>query len=190
MLITDKLAGLYGWSSAAALGKQIRIDSSRFTVVGVLKDFHPVTVFEPAPYIAMRLSRENQYRYLLIRARPRDLAAVHEKVRAAWKALYPPKPFNAFYQNEVKEMAYETTASIATVFSWFGLVSILLTATGLFAIAALLGCLAGLALTRLLIDMIFKINSGVGLDSLVWAVLLLFIIAAFTSGIKVWEAIS
>jgi hypothetical protein len=44
-------------------------------------------------------------------------------------------------------------------------------------------------MTRLLINMIFKINSGVGLDSLVWAILLLFTIAAVTSGIKVWEAI-
>jgi putative ABC transport system permease protein len=156
------------------------------------------------------------------------LAVVHEKVHTAWKSLYPLKPFNAFYQNQVKAMAYETTASIATIFSWFGIVSILLMATGLFAlvslaalkkmkeialrkvmgaapkdilvlinksfflifiISALLGCLAGLALSRLLIDMIFKINSGVGLDSLLWAVLLLFTIAAVTSGIKVWEAV-
>ncbi|HXB32696.1 MAG TPA: ABC transporter permease [Puia sp.] len=228
LLITEKLAGLYGWSNATALGKQIRIDSSHFTVIGILKDFHPVTVFEPAPNVAMRLSRENQYRYLLISARPSDLAVVHEKVHTAWKSLYPLKPFNAFYQNQVKAMAYETTASIATIFSWFGIVSILLMATGLFAlvslaalkkmkeialrkvmgaapkdilvlinksfflifiISALLGCLAGLALSRLLIDMIFKINSGVGLDSLLWAVLLLFTIAAVTSGIKVWEAV-
>jgi hypothetical protein len=37
--------------------------------------------------------------------------------------------------------------------------------------------------------MIFRINSGVGLDSLLWAVIVLFVIAAVTSGIKVWEAI-
>jgi putative ABC transport system permease protein len=58
-----------------------------------------------------------------------------------------------------------------------------------FAVSAGLGSLAGLALTRMLIDMIFKINSGVGLDSLLWAVIVLFLIAAVTSGIKVWEAV-
>jgi len=228
LLITEKLAGLYGWTNSAALGKQITIDNSRLTVVGILKDFHPVTVFEPAPFVAMRFSKENQYHYLLIRARPSNLSAVYEKVRAAWKVQYPLKPFNAFYQNQVKQMAYETNASIATIFSWFGILSVLLTATALFAlvslttlkkmkeialrrvagaapkhililinksfflifvIAALLGCLAGLAMTRLLINAIFKINAGVGLDSLVWAMLTLLTIAAVTSGIKVWEAI-
>jgi hypothetical protein len=41
----------------------------------------------------------------------------------------------------------------------------------------------------MLINMIFKINSGVGLDSLLWAVIVLFLIAAVTSGIKVREAV-
>jgi putative ABC transport system permease protein len=228
LLITEKTASLYGWNASAALGKHIRIDSSNFTVIGILKDFHAATLFEPTPPIAMRLGRENRFHYLLISARPKDLAAVHEKVRAVWKATYPLKPFNAFYQNQVKEQAYEITASTATIFLWFGIVSILLTATGLFAlvslttlkkmreialrkvvgagpghilllinkgyflvfiVSALLGCLAGLAMTRMLINSIFKINSGVGLDSLVWAVILLFLIAAVTSGIKVWEAV-
>lgn len=228
LLITEKTAALYGWSAGTALGKHITIDSSRFTVTGVLKDVHAATLFEPTPPIALRLGRERRFHYLLISARPRDLAAVHEKVRAVWKALYPLKPFNAFYENQIKEEAYETTASIATIFLWFTIVSILLTATGLFAlvslttlkkmkeialrkvvgakpghilllinknfilifsVSALFGSLAGLAMTRMLIDMIFKINSGVGLDSLLLSVLLLFLIAAVTSGIKVWEAV-
>ena len=228
LLITEKTAALYGWSAATALGKQMRIDSARFTVTGVLKDFHAATLFEPTPPIAIRLGRESRFHYLLISAGPKDLAAVHEKVRLVWKSLFPLKPFNAFYQNQVKEQAYEINASTATIFGWFGIVSILLTATGLFAlislttmkkmkeialrkvvgatprhilvlinksyvlilaVSALLGSLAGLALTRMLINMIFKINSGVGLDSLLWAVIVLFLIAAVTSGIKVWEAV-
>jgi ABC-type antimicrobial peptide transport system permease subunit len=228
MLITEKTAADFGWDPSTALGKHILIDSSSYTVTGVLKDLHAATLFEPTPPIAIRLGRENRFHFLLIKARPKDLATVYEKVRATWKSLYPLKPFNAFYQNQVKEEAYQTTASIATIFGWFGIISILLTATGLFAlvslttlkkmkeialrkvvgagpwnilllinksyilvfvVSALLGCLAGLALTRMLINMIFRINSGVGLDSLLWAVIVLFVIAAITSGIKVWEAI-
>lgn len=228
LLITEKTAALYGWSASTALGKQVRIDSAQLTVTGVLKDFHAATLFEPTPPIAIRLGRESRFHYLLISARPKDLAAVHEQVRSAWKSLFPLKPFNAFYQNQVKEQAYEINASTATIFGWFGIVSILLTATGLFAlislttmkkmkeialrkvvgasprhilvlinksyvlilaVSALLGSLAGLALTRMLINMIFKINSGVGLDSLLWAVIVLFLIAAVTSGVKVWEAV-
>jgi putative ABC transport system permease protein len=228
LLITEKTAALYGWNASNALGKYIRIDSTRFTVRGVLKDLHAATLFEPTPRIAIRLGHESRFHYLLINARPKDLAAIYDKTRTIWKSLYPLKPFNAFYQNKVKEEAYEVTASTATIFLWFGIVSILLTATGLFALVSLttlkkmkeialrkvvgasprhilllinksyflifgvssvLGCIAGLALTRTLIDMIFKINSGVSPDCLLWSVAVLFLIAAVTSGIKVWEAI-
>ena len=228
LLITEKMAGTYSWTPAQALGKRIKIDSTNFTVVGVLKDFHSDVLFVPLEPVALKLAKENKFQYLIVQAKPKDLTAVFSEVKTALGSLYPTKPFNGFYQNRVKAEAYEVTNSIATIFLWFGLVSILLTATGLFAlvsltalkkmkeialrkvvgasprhilvlinksyvlilaVSALLGSLAGLALTRTLINMIFKINSGVGLDSLLWAVIVLFLIAAVTSGIKVWEAV-
>ena len=119
-------------------------------------------------------------------------------------------------------------ANLSKIFSWFAIVSILLTATGLFAlvsltalkkmkeialrkvvgasphhilvlinkgyfwvfiVAAILGCYGGWALTKLLLDMIFTINIGVGTGSVIWSVVVLFIIAAVTSGIKVLQAV-
>jgi ABC-type antimicrobial peptide transport system permease subunit len=59
----------------------------------------------------------------------------------------------------------------------------------IFIVSALLGCCAGLALTRLLLDLIFTINVGVSIGSLIWSVIVLFIIVAVTSGIKVWQAV-
>jgi ABC-type antimicrobial peptide transport system permease subunit len=153
---------------------------------------------------------------------------VNEKVRAAWKRLFPLKPFNGFFQNQLKADVYKVNDSVAQIFLWFGVISILLTATGLFAlvsltalkkmkeialrkvvgaaprhivvlinkgyfwifiVASFVGCYVGLSLTRLLMDMIFKINVGVSVGSLIWAVLVLFVIAAVTSGIKVWQAV-
>lgn len=138
------------------------------------------------------------------------------------------KPFTGFYQNEIKQEAYQVTNSIAKIFFWFAIISILLTATGLFAlvsltvlkkmreialrkvvgarsrhilvlinrgyfwpliIGAVIGCYGGYALTKLLLDMIFAVNSGIAASTLINSVLVLFIIAGITSGIKVWQAI-
>jgi ABC-type antimicrobial peptide transport system permease subunit len=113
-------------------------------------------------------------------------------------------------------------------FFWFAVISILLTATGLFGLVSLtivkkmkeialrkvvgarsghilllvnrgyfwifligaaVGCYGGYALTKLLLDMIFSVNAGIAVSTLVNSVLVLFIIAAITSGIKVWQAI-
>lgn len=228
ILITQKMAAIYGWNSAEALGKRIRLDSADYTVVGTLKDFHPASLFDLSQPMAMKLVKENRLRFLVVEAKAGDLAEVFGKVRDVWKSLFPLKPFNGFYQNQLKAKAYQVSKSIATIFEWFGIVSILLTATGLFAlvslttlnkmkeialrkvvgagprhilllinkgyiwvflIAAALGCFAGLAMTRLLLDLIFKINVGVSTTSLVLSVSALFVITAFTTGIKVWQAI-
>jgi putative ABC transport system permease protein len=228
LLITEKMAALYGWNAKEALNKRLYIDSMYYTVVGVLKDLHSESIFDPTLPVALKLGKENRFRMLIIEARPRDLADVNEKVRAVWKRLFPLRPFNGFYQNQLKADVFRVNDSIATIFLWFGVISILLTATGLFAlvsltalkkmkeialrkvvgaaprhilvlinkgyfwifiVASFVGCCAGLALTRLLMDMIFKINVGVGMGSLIWAVVVLFVIAAVTSGIKVWQAV-
>jgi putative ABC transport system permease protein len=229
LLITEKMAAAFNWTTAGAVGKRIHVDGGTYcTVVGVLKDFTSENLFEPIQPAALKLVKENKFRYLIVQAKPQDLAGVFNSVKKTWEGLYPNKPFNGFYQNEVKAEAYRVTNSIATIFGWFALISILLTATGLFALvsltalkkmkeialrkvvgasphhilvlinkgyfwifilSSLVGSLAGWSLTKLLLDLIFKINTGVGAASLVWSVIVLIVIAAITSGIKVWQAV-
>jgi hypothetical protein len=228
LLITQKMAALYGWTDAGAVGKRIRIDSTLYSVVGVLKDFHTASLFEPNQPLAMILTKENRYQFLIVKAKAKDLTNVFEEVRSVWKGLFPERPFNGFYQNQLKAEASRVTNSIAVIFFWFAVISVLLTATGLFAlvsltalkkmkeiavrkvvgasprhilvlinrgyvwifiVAALMGSYAGLALTKLLLDLIFKVNNGVSTISLIGSVAALFVIVAVTSGIKVWQAV-
>lgn len=51
--------------------------------------------------------------------------------------MNPLKPFRGYYQDEAGTEAYKVTSSIATIFSWFAIVAMLLTATGLFALVSL-----------------------------------------------------
>ena len=60
----------------------------------------------------------------------------------------------------------------------------------IFILSGALGCYGGWAFSKLLLDSIFKINSGVPINSLIVSVAVLFIIAAITSGIKVWQAVN
>ena len=228
LLITQKLAAGFGWTEKDAIGKRLQIDSSDFSVIGILRDFHPNFLFDPLEPVAMKLSRETKFQFLIMQAKPEQLTAVYGKVQDAWKRLYPMKPFNGFYQNQITAEAFETSKSIALIFKWFAIVCILLTATGLFAlvsltalkkmkeialrkvvgaaprhimilinkgyfwifiISALVGCYGGYALTKLLLDLIFKVNAGVNATALVGSVGALFLIAALVTGLKVWQAV-
>ncbi len=228
LLITQKLASQFGWKEKDALGKRIKIDSVTYSVVGLLKDFHPDHLFDPLEPVAMKLGRESRFQFLIMQTNPEDLTAVYGKAQDAWKRLFPLKPFNGFYQNQITAEAFETSKNIAVIFKWFALVCILLTATGLFAlvslttlkkmkeialrkvvgaaphhilvlinksyfwiflVSAVIGCYGGYSLTKLLLDMIFKINAGVGATSLIGSVGALFLITALVTGFKVWQAV-
>lgn len=228
VLITQKMAAIYGWKDNEALGKQIHIDSMNYAVVGVLKDYHSNNFFEPLEPVVMKLAKENRFQYLVIQARTSDLTGVFAKTKDAWKKVFPMKPYTGFYQNQITTEAYEISKGIARIFSWFAIISILLTATGLFALVSLtvlkkmkeialrkvvgaraghilvlvnrgyfwifiissaIGCYGGWSLTSLMLNMIFKINAGIEKSTLIGSVAVLFVIAACTTGIKVWQAV-
>lgn len=228
LLVSEKFAGLYGWKAEEALGQQVRIDTMVFSVVGTLKDFHIDNLFDPLEPVVMRLTRPDKFQDLVIRAEPGALNSTFDQVKAAWTKLFPLKPFNGYYQDEIAAEAMKVTTSIAQIFSWFAIVSILLTATGLFALvsltvlkkmkeiavrkivgarpadilvlvnknylwifllAAVVGCYGGWALTKLLMDMIFRINVGVGPSTVLLSTAAVFAIALTTVGARVWHAV-
>jgi len=229
MLINEKLAFAFGWKPPEAIGKQIkRGDSIVCNVVGVLKDFAQNSLFEPIEPVALRLVAPGKYSQVIIRAKPGSLLSVYDQTRATWAKLYPMKPFRGYYQDEVAAEATRTNASIATIFFWFAIISVLMAATGMFALvslsvmkkmreiairkvvgasgrhifqlvlrgyswifllAAILGCYAGYTLSRLLMDMIFRINAGVRITSLTVSFICVLFISALTIGSRVWYAV-
>jgi hypothetical protein len=108
ILITQNLAANYGWKDKEALGKKIFIDSSYYSVVGILKDFKLDQLFDPIEPVAMKLGKENRYQFLVMQAKIQDIELVYTKARDAWKKIFPMKPFNGFYQNEITKEAYQT----------------------------------------------------------------------------------
>jgi putative ABC transport system permease protein len=137
IVVTEKFAAMYGWKPADALGKQVHIDKNAYSVVGVLKDFHPASLFEPAFPVIMKLTQEDNYRYLIIQTKTKDLTSVYNTSQDIWKKLFPLQPFNAFYQDQMIAESYRASTSIAKIFSWLAIITVLLTATGLLALISL-----------------------------------------------------
>jgi ABC-type antimicrobial peptide transport system permease subunit len=137
ILVSEKYAALFGWKPDQALGRQIRIDTLRYSIVGVVRDFHPVTLFEPAEPIVIKLTDEKNYSDLIIQAKNADLAGIYGLAESTWKKTFPSEPFHGFYQDEIILNAYNTSASIAQIFSGLAVVTALLSAAGTFALISL-----------------------------------------------------
>jgi ABC-type antimicrobial peptide transport system permease subunit len=226
MLINEKLAFNLGWKPDQAIGQQIMTsDTTQCTVIGVLKDFAQNTLFDPMQPVAMVQTSPENYTRIIIRAKPGSLNTVFAATKAAWAKLYPMKPFRGYYQDEIAAEASKVNESIATIFTWFAVISILMAATSMFALvslnvlkkskeiairkvvgaedrhifqlvmkgylwilllAAVLGCYGGYSLSKLLMDLIFRINSGVSTSSLTWSFFGVILICGATIGARVW----
>jgi hypothetical protein len=229
MLVNEKLAFEFGWNPEEAIGKHIRKnDTTVCTVMGVLKDFVQNSLFDPMQPVAMCLVAPEKYSQIVIRAKPGEIHTVYDKARAAWAKLYPMKPFRGYYQDQVSAKASKVNDSIATIFFWFAIISVLMAATGMFALISLsvakkmreiairkivgasgghiwqvvlkgyfwifllaigIGCYGGYSLSKLLMDMIFRINAGVSTASVSMSIICVLAISAITIGSRVLYAV-
>jgi hypothetical protein len=137
LLVTEKYATLFGWRPDQALHKTVRVDTSTCTIIGVLKDFHAATLFEPTEPAAIRLTGEKDYQGLVAQSKAKDLKNLYQVTEAAWKRLFPTEPFLGFYQDQVIVQSYNVSSAIASIFSWLAIVSVLMSAAGLFALISL-----------------------------------------------------
>ena len=59
----------------------------------------------------------------------------------------------------------------------------------IFIIASVIGCYIGYMLSKLLMDMIFRINAGVSTASIIFSFVCVVVISSVTVGSKVWQAV-
>jgi len=229
MVISENAAAQFGWTPSSALGQTVRYDTINTTVIGVVKDLYMTGLFDAIEPVVFSKVPATSFRQMIIRSKPDQLASVFDEAKAIWTGLYPMKPFNAYYQNELAAEGQKVNESIATIFFWFAIISALLTATGMFAlisltvlkkmkeiairrvvgasagniviivnksyfwiflVASFLGIYGGYALTKLLMDLIFKINIGVNGTTVLYSILGVCLLVTLTMGIKIWHTLS
>ncbi len=142
-LATDDKALLINETLAAELsldeplGTQLRLDSTDYTVIGIVKDFMQSDFFMPIMPTAITRSAPEDYNYLLVRSRAPDMLALEEDMREAWAKLFPFQAFRSFFQDDVLAEDLRVTNNIKWIFLFLAIVTILLSMTGLFSIVSL-----------------------------------------------------
>lgn len=113
------------------LGTLFEIDSVKYEVIGVLKDFHNKDFFSKMEPAVFTLADENEFRYLSLRVKGGSAKEVNELVQSKWSALYPEIPFQGGHQENVwsnyfmsvdrSEAFNKVIASIAVLLASLGL---------------------------------------------------------------------
>jgi putative ABC transport system permease protein len=83
------------------IGQQFEVDSVKYEIVGVVKDFHDRNLFIEAHPTIFTLAEEDDFRFISLRVKDGSQFDAHKVIQSRWAALYPEIPFQGGYQESV-----------------------------------------------------------------------------------------
>ena len=86
IIVNQKLVDNFGWKDA--IGHTVTLyDTTKFTVIGVVKDFYLRGIWQKVEPVIMRLSSSDQYGLIAVRASEKDLPGVLDDLNLKWKGM-------------------------------------------------------------------------------------------------------
>jgi putative ABC transport system permease protein len=105
-------------------------------IVGMVRNFHTASLKTDIRPVTIALSRSGARGFIYIRTEPGDLVQSVDFLTGIWDDLAPDYPFEYAYLTDRLESAYESEKRFGELFTWFSLVSILISCLGLFALSS------------------------------------------------------
>jgi putative ABC transport system permease protein len=136
IIVNQKLLSDFGWKEG--IGKVVTLyDTTKLTVVGVVKDFYSEGLWEEIEPSMMRLAGNDNYYTLAVRANPADQPDVLEFMRTTWKNLVPNSIFGGRAQEELMQEEKDINNSILKVNFFLAIVAAFLSLIGMYNLVSI-----------------------------------------------------
>lgn len=115
----------------------VTIDSTRFQIVGVVKDVHAYNFGNPIRPTMFRVAVKDNYYFLTMRVRAGQQTKVLNDLKAEWLELHPEEPFLGGLQEDVWPGYFERVESYERFNKAIAMVAVLLAGLGLYGLVSL-----------------------------------------------------
>ena len=136
IVINQKMVDDFGWKEPVGMTVTL-YDTTRFTVVGVVKDFYVNGLWSKIHPTLLRLSADDNYRVLAIRAEPKDLHDVLEYLSSRWKSQNTNFIFGGMFQEDTMQEEKTINNSILKVNIFLAVTATLLSLIGMYNLVSL-----------------------------------------------------
>lgn len=117
------------------IGKWIRWSDDRYTVIGVMEDFHFLPMsYEISPLVL--INRADYCNVLFAKISRTGISQTIDFMRDAWEKTNPGFPFEYQMLKDVYSEMYASENRLSSIFSYFAVLSIFISCLGLFGLAA------------------------------------------------------
>lgn len=136
ILVNEKLAAMVGYKNPQEIiGKTMNMWRKKLPVVGVIKDFHTVSLHTPIEATVM-LNRIRNYRSLSVRITPVNMQETVKEIQQKWEAAYSDFIFSYEFLDESIREFYESERRTSILLSIFTSLAIFIGCLGLFGLAS------------------------------------------------------
>jgi putative ABC transport system permease protein len=136
IVINQKMVRDFGWKEV--VGMTITLyDTTRFTVIGVVKDFYVSGLWQKINPTMLRLSSNDQYNILAVRAEPKDLPGILDYLSLKWKSQATNFIFGGMFQEDTMSNEKAINNSILKVNVFLAIAAMLLSLIGMYNLVSL-----------------------------------------------------
>jgi len=136
VIVTQKLANAFGWDKP--LGKElIWKDTVKLYVIGVVKDVYTQGLWRELDPMMIRYVLPDQYTQLAVSAKAGQVTTVNAFMNIEWNKIFPNRLYNGRTLDENMQQVEEVNTNIVYMFGVMGVITLLLSATGLFTLVSL-----------------------------------------------------
>jgi putative ABC transport system permease protein len=140
LVINKKCAEELGFESTDdAIGKWIGFNWEgapyKFTIVGVVNDFHFKDLHVNIEPFAFLLRNDNQYNYIISHVKQGNISGTLKSIEETWNELNPDEPFEYSFLDQDFQKNYEAENRLSSIIGYFTFIAILISCLGLFGLA-------------------------------------------------------
>lgn len=134
IIVNESLVKMMGWKEP--LSQQIVWNGKDRKVIGVIRDFYYMSLYNNVePQILVY--HENNISCLFLRISSSDREVLLTDLKQSWNGVFPDEPLIYRFLDESIETQYERESKAITVFSYFSILTILISCLGLFGLSSL-----------------------------------------------------
>ncbi|MDP6698514.1 MAG: hypothetical protein QGH25_02620 [Candidatus Latescibacteria bacterium] len=133
VLLNETAVGLLGWKDP--IGKQLFKGTRRFTVIGVVRDFHMQSLRDEIKPLFLSYG-PTLFRRLGLKIRGENLPETLAFMEKTWKQFVPEKPFEFMFIDENINQMYGKEQKVGQLVGMFALLAIVVACLGLFGLVA------------------------------------------------------
>jgi cell division protein FtsX len=136
IVISQKMATMFGWDKP--LGKEvIWKDTAKLYVIGVVKDVYTQGLWRALEPLMIRYIGPEKYSQIVVNTKASNVSTLNKFMEAKWKAIFPYRLYNGSMLVESTDEADEVNTNLVTMYTFLGVIALMLSATGLFTLVSL-----------------------------------------------------